>query len=391
MPSRSYNQPDGKTTINFTYTPIHGAAPPANSSFTAVCTRRLGSYYGFDNLGYGAKRRAGLYIPQAEYERFDFREDRPHGSYRGTYETASKGYTFRSNRVASMYGATASAAAAKAHCLTMSQGVNLDALLQAAIANCQADYDVLTSMAELHKSVRMIANARRSAAKLVYNALRRKPSFRYASEAVGRSWLEWRYGWRTLGFEISAAVDAFNAPNYRKFSYGNSATSVSTSYTAPVQSFSEYYNAWKETSVYTRELSVRAAAIAEHRALVRNVLASPVTTAWELVPFSFVADWFVSVGDALRAWQVISTVGHLSTSISYKFVETGKLSVSGVTLGTGGNATTPNSYVGEATSNAKFLWRRPAHTPSLIPRVRVNLSFGKVLDLAALLRTRIFN
>lgn len=74
-----------------------------------------------------------------------------------------------------------------------------------------------------------------------------------------------------------------------------------------VQTVPDSGTEWKITKSYSRTLSIRYGILYEDTAVGRAVaqlgLSRPLSSAWELVPYSFVVDWFVGVGDWLDANQ----------------------------------------------------------------------------------------
>lgn len=54
----------------------------------------------------------------------------------------------------------------------------------------------------------------------------------------------------------------------------------------------------------------------------RFTLGNPAEITWEIVPFSFVIDWFIPVGDFLIALDALMAVDEISVSISRKVVQT---------------------------------------------------------------------
>lgn len=125
-------------------------------------------------------------------------------------------------------------------------------------------------------------------------------------------WLEWTYGWAPL---VSESFDIIDDLRGRKAnflvratgrahetdagSYKSSTTASIgiTSHAFPVEgTYRRHvdlrYTCWfKLTDQYWSDLSASG-------------ITDPLSVAWELVPFSFVADWFVNVGDYLRAQTI---------------------------------------------------------------------------------------
>lgn len=134
------------------------------------------------------------------------------------------------------------------------------------------------------------------------------------SEIFATNWLAYRYGWTPLVSSVHSLLDAIDKPVKDKF--------VRTS------AKEEFLSSWNINHVggvpsgtVTNKGYVRYTLKA--RAVVSNPTAStlqqyglinPAAVAWELVPFSFVADWFLPVGDYLE--QMTDTVGLTFSELS---------------------------------------------------------------------------
>lgn len=177
---------------------------------------------------------------------------------------------------------------------------------------------------------------RGSTIKMVRNALNLKRTMlEFAKEAVVGSkgkrlsgsrrldylsskWLEYRYGWNPL---IHSIYDA--AENLRREIQEEDQTfrvrSVSRDERESIltsgsgETFQLRY--WKCYASFRQEIGVTfrppdpaVAALANWTSL------NPSLIAWELVPLSFVADWFVNVGDQLQEWENYSLYSPLFKS-----------------------------------------------------------------------------
>lgn len=82
-----------------------------------------------------------------------------------------------------------------------------------------------------------------------------------------------------------------------------------------------------------------------HSALVRHGLANPFTVAYELIPFSFVLDWFINVGDVLASFdnmlmfESLQVIRSTSTTrrMSFSYPDKNWYSSDGLNLLTSGN------------------------------------------------------
>lgn len=390
MPSRDYSQPDGHTTVTEKYTKISGKGqPPADRTRDEVNIIRRGQYRGSSTPRYHRRMKAGELIPHQSYTRFDSQADYPHGRYWGTYVNTSTplSYSYEVNSVRDVPGAatTESAAWVKLQSLLKMSGINEDALLVEALANCKPELDAGTMLAEMSKTVQMVVGVRKRAAKYISDALR--GGFRSA-RAASQAWLEWRYGWRVLGYDINSVVEYLNYPIRDAIVEGRAGQSY-TRYDEVVRAFTGYYVRHNTVGQLQQDLSVRANVNVKFRGKSSNAFVSPATTGWELIPFSFVADWFVGVGDAIAAWEVLLSAEATTSSIGYKFTETGDIRLDNIQIGTGANARAPYGVSGNSHSYCELRSRAPRGIPLVYPRTRVKLDRAKIADLIAILATRI--
>lgn len=385
---RSYDQPDGYVEVTHLYTPIIGTAP---SSWTLqeVTTRRLGRYVGVHTDNYRAKMAAGEFIPFRHYIRMDLREDNPQGTYGGTYVKTTnpqKSYHYDVNSVRSVVGGSSSLVDLEGHYSRMAEDVSLTALQQEALAKLSPALDALTESVEFHKSLAMLVGARRRAKDLIGQALR---GGLQTAKAASSAWLEWRYGWQTLGYLIEDSEEFVKVPTLNGFDYtAVSSKVVKTESTSTNTPYSGYYVKHDYISEITRTLYAKVNVAVRFRANTQNYSVNPLATAWELTPFSWVADWFVTVGDTLKAWEVLAKAQAFTSAAGYHLEEVGFASVSNVTLGTGTYATAPRAS-GEAWSNASYRRRIPLGGLSPLPQLRTRLNSKRIADAAALLTTRI--
>lgn len=115
----------------------------------------------------------------------------------------------------------------------------------------------------------------------------------------------------------------------------------------------------------------------------------PLVTAWELVPFSFVLDWFVNVGEALAAFSPFATGSLAFATLKVTEIET--ITLSGT------------SYANDIPSHWSMVSSTPCSSelqiitelserslPGITPNLgfNINLDGFKIADLAALWFTR---
>lgn len=122
-------------------------------------------------------------------------------------------------------------------------------------------------------------------------------------DVTGR-WLEMQYGWLPLvsqSYEAAKALAAATGPRRLKFY-------------ASVGNKSATYEGSQSPTVYTYPVSVTYgqrihAELYEDVGLNRSLgLVDPLAIAWEVVPYSFVVDWFIPIGTYLSVWSMIPSL-----------------------------------------------------------------------------------
>lgn len=111
-------------------------------------------------------------------------------------------------------------------------------------------------------------------------------------------WLEYHFGWSPLIQDIYKGVDVLQSsnPGSRSLKASGSATAV---YSSNVYLETGPKNASCKTTV---KLGVDVTVTNPNLYLANRLgLVNPVSVAWELVPFSFLVDWFLPVGNFLNA------------------------------------------------------------------------------------------
>lgn len=171
-----------------------------------------------------------------------------------------------------------------------------------------ATFDLLTNLAELPESVAM---ARGFFSKLQERArrlanLRKVRAARSLEEfykLFSEAWLEYRYGWRPLIGAARDLRDAVNQLSQEKDSLpvsGRAVREVSKTGTASV-SWSGNWGGYTVQNSALRRHTLRSFVTHLIRRESAAIGVNPLVTAWELVPYSFVIDWFTGIGDAIAS------------------------------------------------------------------------------------------
>lgn len=363
--------------------------PPPNELSYRILERVRGSYYGVNTPNFKIRQKEGGFLPLQPYMRFDFKETRTPGTYGGIRRipktgTATLQYQYDSFGTIACSGMADNAVVAQGVALTLAEKVNIIALQQSAFAGLLPELDVLTSLVEINSTIDMLLKARSDARKLILQALR---GGKHTVRAALDAWLAWRYGWNTLMMDINAAAEAFETPMRSKILTSRSGTSVSDDKMNIVHIAGNFAQFDVVTTIHS-DVSIRVNAAAEYEMRSLNALASIPMTMWETIPFSFVADWFVSAGDAIGAWQALVSAKSYASSLGIKMTQTASANVNNVSPGRDPYITSAWAS-GKSTSKSTTNLRSPMGTPSFIPRLRVELNSKRILDAAALLKKRI--
>jgi hypothetical protein len=241
--------------------------------------------------------------------------------------------------------------------------------VQAAAARIYSrGWDGLTFIAELHKTAAMFQNITGR-----ITGLLKKARFQDL-------WLEGRYGWRTLIYDLQDLEKAVNNIDSGRLRYKESVGEDSDGETqdSSYEAGGGYPHTVKRIATYS--FGVRGTAVADLEP--PRVQINPVTTAWELTRFSFVLDWVVNVGQWLEAMSyVIISRNHFEAGGQYVRVTTEIDVTNGRPLDSdySGSCALHGGFTQEAT-------RRIPVNVSKLPQIHVRLSLAKGVDLLALLR-----
>lgn len=180
----------------------------------------------------------------------------------------------------------------------------------------------LTAMGELRETLRMIRRPARSLFKKIgdYVKITRKRGIVIKNPAKRRSflrdsYLEATFGWQPLVNDIASARNALEK-NFDRFSRSYARVSGSASNTVSTEDVGEYrrFDILLARYYYTQTLSSYSKRFygevkcttpnpfVSDRRLFGVTLADIALTGWELVPYSFVIDYFTNIGDILESW-----------------------------------------------------------------------------------------
>lgn len=277
-----------------------------------------------------------------------------------------------------------------------------------------SDLQSLVALGEMPKTMNLIANSARRMAGFLRGIKRLDPSeaFKSLGLETGRharnvsrrantlkkrgassrdigdfaadTWLEVKYGWKPLLYDIESAAEALahdwaNEPrDVRVFGSGNVAIDHRHALHLPLRGVASGSGSAKVR--YQADFQVLDPTLRNANSLGLTNLA---TVAWELIPYSFVFDWFVPVGAFLDAQTAYYGLNFRSGSRSQFFESKGEATVTGY-------LTCNNFDVSRKVTYLKFERRLLTAAPSSMGLLSPNqvsklFNFDKVTTSLALL------
>ncbi len=185
------------------------------------------------------------------------------------------------------------------------------------------DFNALVVGGEADKTVHLVTNTIRT----IGGALRDVKQRRFSDAArrlgidghtsklhpkdVSGRWLEMQYGWLPL---VNDCYEAANMLHERTSGPRKSVIHSSTSWTKPYNGSASPIN-WTGDGTFkiTKHIWYE---MTEQLSNARSLgLENPLTLAWELMPYSFVIDWFIPIGSYLDNMSVIPTLSGRSMTM----------------------------------------------------------------------------
>lgn len=194
------------------------------------------------------------------------------------------------------------------------------AITQALAKGSRQEINIAVALAETRKSVSMIVERTwRAAAAL---RLIRKGKFKEAAWAFGlgsvqrngKTYLEWSYGWKPLIQDLQGLFELFR-DGLDDRPYFHVTSSVTHDYANPISSTWVSEGSWYQGAFVRLDYRFDDSYI---DSMSQLGLLNPWVVGWELVPFSFVVDWFIPIGTFLEALSASAGLKFVSGSITKK-------------------------------------------------------------------------
>lgn len=245
------------------------------------------------------------------------------------------------------------------------------------------DFNAPVFIAEAGKTVSMIAQTATRVFK-AYGSFR-KGRFREVATYLGvnpkvahNTWLEYKYGWMPLLHDIHGAAKTLAELNFRR----DQSTFRSTVKQVVPNYLQGSHPVVSGTLVHTAKAWVTVRVHNSNTTLANQLgLLNPSLVVWEIIPFSFVVDWFVNIGDCLAELTAFSGVTVLTGGGSKRVDFTGEVKEG-------------NYYPYDVPLRNSFTYRKYHRTPSVqtLPRLVVKsdpLNLSKLITAVALGRQQV--
>lgn len=273
-----------------------------------------------------------------------------------------------------------------------------------------AGMDVGTALAELGKTIEMVKSFRNNVfrrAHSIAESLGNRHRWKAPKQgglpgldqdiyrAFSETWLEGRYGWRTLAYELEdltialIKLDDLGLRRVRGYATDENVTSVTArngnyALVKIGKGVSASNSAVGHVLVQQDLKRVKRSGSIIDAVMQGLAFVDPLITTYEVIPYSFIFDWFVNLNDNIEAFSPFALGRRLGSWITAsEIVET--------TITVTPQLTTGSPYTHELLGTRQYIsvatreWKtRYEVTPSFSLTFDVNLNSAKIVDLASI-------
>jgi hypothetical protein len=191
-------------------------------------------------------------------------------------------------------------------------------------------------------------------------------------------WLEGRYGWRIFVYEMLDLHKALSSFDDSRERYRNSVGYSEATSSVEHESYSASSGTYKFDINYITDLSVRGTVVLDIKP--PKFRFNPIVTGWEVIPYSFVIDWLIGIGNWFETLSALalSTQSVAAGGIKYTVTKSWNM-VDYIPASGWSGLQQCSGYV-----TYEYTRRVPTSIPKL-PQIGSGLDALKVGDLIALL------
>lgn len=186
---------------------------------------------------------------------------------------------------------------------------------QAAFDQALNAYDLLTELGELRETVGYLASKLKGGSDLLSRFVDKDPqgwkegrrstpktlmrSGDAVLRALGRRWMEYRYALMPLFYSFNDIKELLEERSYQYKS--DRSKSTIDLHNVPDVPLGESLVVNSGGTIEVRSLTKGRFSLGDLQRLITSLGMNPFRTAWELIPLSFVVDWFLNIGEAITA------------------------------------------------------------------------------------------
>lgn len=291
-----------------------------------LARRRQGSYYGVSTPNFKALKASGKLLPLQYYERYDLVASQSGrrtltwnvncvpGGCRRTASIATCGIIGDFNL---LFGVT------DLKDTMMKYDHVMNGLLTEASAKASDSWDAATFFKELPQAISMLTNVGSS----IIDLWRRQPQ-----KSGSNAWLQWQMGWKPLYSDLEKIFELLSGdPNVTERTRGKSVyhdlivKNINSSIVLP----NTETHTIKGTD--TTIIDISGYVIADILSSNNRVERNPFVSIWEMLPYSFVLDYFFSIGNWIKSMATVPNFIRYNAAVGYRIVREIDVQLTGLT------------------------------------------------------------
>lgn len=275
--------------------------------------------------------------------------------------------------------------------------INIPPMIDLAVAKAfsnvgLSDANLIVTSGEMKETLGFLTQSFRKSAK-IFRAVRRLDLRALKGEIkpseLKKRYLEYRYAIRPMVAEVDSIISGLTADRWteRRTFRGKETASATTSFTGASGWLWDTYDQISIGGQAVRVVTVRAGVLTEIKQVLDHQvwgLDRPIEAMWELVPFSFIVDWFVNVGRTIGSWTPKFGFTTLASWVVIEDITTYTSFVEGWTSGAIYNKTANATGSGTLRKIVDVKERIPHPARAVLPTWNVKLDALKLLDLTVI-------
>ena len=244
----------------------------------------------------------------------------------------------------------------------------------------RGDLDVAVDLAEIHQTKRMLKltdQAKELSSKLIN-------SFRYGkAKALSDLWLQYTYGMKPLVGTIFGCADQMLRTQLNRYErFSGRASEVVRNPRVILDNCWGGQSTYNTTGNFKVSCTIGVFMYQPDIDVARWATLNPINLAWELMPYSFVVDWFLDVGGYLHSLETTSLYWNRMRSGYETQLQAWNLNIDNLYKGSDGYYSKTTGY-----SNGRWIDRQllTGYPSPSFPSFKANLGSSRLLSAAALL------